>query len=142
MEWVIAAVIIVLMATCIAIVIVVFPGKRDRKEAEEQDDLWCVEMWNIAQGYMVRIQFANNLVLGRGNLYSYVVDAIPIQMDATISREHCMFFEQFDRLYVYNMSAVNPVVINGRRLNQPAPLQTGDRMELGNSVFLVTNVES
>lgn len=141
MEWVIAAVLVILTITGMAIVIVAFVGKRDRQEGWEPDDQWCVEMWNISQGYMLRLQFANNLVLGRGNLYSYVVDTIPVNMDATISREHCMLYEQNDRIYVWNMSAVNPAMINGRRLNQPMLLQVGDRLELGNSVFLVTNVD-
>ena len=62
-------------------------------------------------------------------------------MDPTVSREHCLLYEQDGMLMVWNMSAVNPAVINGYRLNTPAQLLAGDRLELGNSVYLVTRVE-
>ena len=102
---------------------------------------WRVEMWNISQGYQVVLQFTNTFVLGRMSLYECIVSNRPMAMDATVSREHCMFYEQGGMLLMWNMSAVNPALVNGHRIDQPMPVVPGDRLEMGNSVFLITVAE-
>ena len=52
-----------------------------------------------------------------------------------------MLYEQDGMLLIWNLSAVNPTVLNGYRINTPQRIVPGDRIELGNSVFLVTSVE-
>lgn len=102
---------------------------------------WRVELWNIGQGYQVILQFTNTFVLGRGTLYECIVNNRPMAMDPTVSREHCMFYEQNGYLMMWNMSAVNPALLNGLRIEQPLPVLPGGRLEMGNSVFLITQVE-
>lgn len=98
---------------------------------------WEVEMWNICYGRRLDLQFYTQLVLGR-ELISSVFSG---KSDITISREQCMFYENHDRIYVWNMSTVNPTVLNGQRVNLPQQLKPGDRLELGKSVFLITRVQ-
>ena len=138
MEWIVAAVAAVLVLVAVAVLAVILLYGREQEKTSQ----WIVEMWNISHGYMVRPAFYSSMVIGRETIYSYVVGASAVEMDITISRQHCMFYEQYGQLFVWNMSAVNPAVLNGRRIDQPVLLQTGDRLELGNSVFLVTGISS
>ena len=140
--WILLALIFIVGAMAMAAAILIInswqPGGR---RAGYHGTNWYVELWNIAIGYQVEIRFTNNYVLGRLSLYENIIDRRPLEMDPTVSREHCLLYEQDGMLMVWNMSAVNPAVINGYRLNTPAQLLAGDRLELGNSVYLVTRVE-
>lgn len=140
--WILLALIFIIGAMVLAAAILIInswqPGGR---RAGYYGTNWYVELWNIAIGYQVEIRFTNNYVLGRLSLYDNIIDRRPLEMDPTVSREHCLLYEQDGMLMVWNMSAVNPAVINGYRLNTPAQLLAGDRLELGNSVYLITRVE-
>lgn len=134
------AVIVVLGAMVVAVVLMM-----NRFSQPEQQSvigtLWHLEMWNIATGYQVDIRFLNTFVLGRVSVYDNIISRRPMETDPTISREHCMLYEQNGLLLAWNMSAVNPAAVNGYRLNAPRQIIPGDRIELGNSTFLITRVE-
>lgn len=132
------AVIIVIGAMLVVAAVLVLRDN-EMEEAYDPDQIgWCVELWHIGYGYQVRLCFVETCVLGRVSLYENAVGAIPPMMDGTISREHGMLIEQDGQLLLHNLSAVNPAKINGFRLNGPGCLREGDRIELGESTFLVT----
>lgn len=140
--WISLAIMIILCAMAIgAAVVFMRTTKPEDNRNHYEMNLWHVEMWHIRYGYQVDLRFMNTCTMGRAALAQCIVRNHPSQIDPTISREHCMFYEQGGVLLAWNMSAVNPAVINGYRLNQPVQLMPGDRLELGNSVFLVTRVE-
>lgn len=140
--WIILSTIIIMGVMVIAsAVIIVNSGQPTRRRPRYNGINWYVELWNISYGYQVELRFTNTFVLGRMSLHDNITGRRPLEMDPTVSREHCMLYEQEGMLLVWNMSAVNPAVINGYRLNQPAQVLPGDRLELGNSVFLITRVE-
>lgn len=115
------------------------------RERETLDDPaawgWYLELWHIGRGYRVGIPFFNTAILGRISLTEYADCFPPPEPDGTVSREHGMLYEDSGTVLFWNLSAVNPAVLNGHRVNSPRPLVPGDRIELGNSVFLVTRLE-
>lgn len=144
MNWGTAWIIVTLIVTVTTVIVAALLSLRGSAEylsAPPQVWGWHVEMWNIYYGYRVELRFVSNIVLGRVMIQNHIVGRAPAEIDRTISREHCMFYEQDNMLLAWNMSAVNPMVINGHRNNIPVRLQPGDRMELGNSTFLITRVE-
>lgn len=138
--WILAGVLIVLMITsAVVITMLLLDAQERRKERERHSEyaLWKLEMWNTAKGYCVHLQFQGSMVIGRNELF-------PIgqqEQDITVSRQHCMLYEQQGLLLVWNLSAVNPANLNGYRLNAPQLLRTGDRLKMGSSVFLITRIE-
>ena len=140
--WILLALIITMGAMAIAAaVLIINSGSPQYRRSHSIGTNWYVELWNITYGYHVELRFTNTYVLGRMSLYDNILDRRPMEMDPTVSREHCLLFEQDGMLLAWNLSAVNPAVINGYRLNEPAQVLPGDRIELGNSVFLVTREE-
>lgn len=140
MDWKLAWTITALIVVTTAVIVAALLSLRDRSPAPTFPG-WHVEMWNICHGYRVELRFESSIILGRLTLRNYIVDQRSIEIDPSISREHCMLYEQEDTLLAWNLSAVNPMVVNGYRVNVPVCLQPGDRMELGNSTFLITRVE-
>lgn len=139
--WIILIVVILLGGMAIAAALLYVGAGRQEKDLYPAAAAWHVEMWSIRDGFQVDLRFVNTCILGRMTLYDNVVSNYPRQPDPTVSREHCMLYEQGGMLFAGNLSAVNPAAINGYRLNIPRQLCPGDRMELGNSVFLITRVE-
>lgn len=142
-QWIIVAVATVLIWTVAAVVLYMILGSRQNSYANSvsQCGFWSVELWNIRYGYRLNMTFHSALTIGRNNLFEFVSGPLPPQMDLTISREHCMLYDQDGMLLLWNLSAVNPIVLNGYRLNTPRRLNPGDRLELGDSVYMVTRVD-
>lgn len=134
-EVIVIAVSLVTIVISLAILAVVIV--RYGKEDDNFNRHWEVEMWSVCYGRRIDLQFYSQLVLGRA-MFDNVFDG---KNDITISREQCMLYENYDQIYVWNMSTVNPTVINGQRLNIPQRLRPGDRLEMGKSVFLITRVQ-
>ena len=80
------------------------------------------------------------VILGRSSPYEWGSGPVPLEADITVSAEHCMLYDDNGTVRIYNLSAVNPALINGRRMSMPVQLNPGDRLELGKSVFMVTRV--
>ena len=141
--WILAAGVIVLIITVAIVVTMLLLDMQNRKREQDQEfSPWDVEFWNIAKGYCVNVQFQNNTVIGRNELFPDSVILNGTNIDITVSRQHCMLYEQDGVLLIWNLSAVNPADLNGYRLNAPMVLRTGDRLKMGNSVFLVTRMEN
>lgn len=125
----------------ITVVVLLTRGNTNEDSNYRRTPGWHVEMWHISAGYRIDLNFVNTYTIGRLNLSSQTAGNWPGQIDTSISREHCLLYEQNGVLLAWNMSAINPAAINGYRINQPEQIVPGDRLELGNSVFLITRVE-
>ena len=126
---------VVVLVTAAIVVLFLIPDKQNDHQTS-----WYVEMWNIRHGYALQMQFASNIIIGRNSAYYWGTGAVPQEADITVSAEHCMLYEEDGLLLICNMSAVNPAVLNGHRINMPVALNAGDRLEMGRSVFLITRV--
>lgn len=142
-EWIVAIIVIVAIAASAVAAVVVLLNHYDRQGNLEQSQYgkWNVELWSIQYGFRVDLEFQNSMVLGRYTLYNTEVQMQQIEVDNCISREHVLLYDQGGMLWAWNMSAVNPAMINGHRLNSTQRIIPGIRLELGNSVFLVTRVD-
>ena len=138
--WILAAVAIILIITSAAVITMLLLASQNEKQ-DPSSGIWKIELWNIAKGYRVNLSFQGSVVLGGSNLFPGNAYQDAGQQDITVSRQHCMLYEQDEMLLVWNLSAVNPADLNGHRLNAPQYLSTGDRLKLGHSVFLVTRAE-
>lgn len=142
-NWIVTIISIIIICTTAAVSLVIilsYINQRDGKPKLFQKQ-WHVELWNIRYGYRVDLSFASSLAVGRYNLLPGSVGGKLIPEDNTVSREHILLYEQNGVLWVWNLSTVNPASLNGHRLNEPQQLQIGTRVELGNSVFLLTNIQ-
>lgn len=140
MFWISLCMIVILGAMVVASAVLFIQDKRN-EETVAPASAWTVELWNILRGYRLVLRFENTCVLGRASIAVPDAGAHPGELDNTVSREHCMLYEQNGMLWVWNLSAVNPTVLNGYRVNVPQRIVPGDRIGLGNSVLLVTAVE-
>lgn len=139
--WILIAIIVTLGVMAIVISVLLMRSRQHDRGTGADGHNWHVELWNICYGYQVDLRFENTCVLGRAMLYDCMATRRIPEMDTTVSREHCMLYEQEGILLAWNMSVVNPAAINGFRINQPVQIMPGDRLELGNSAFLITRVE-
>lgn len=138
--WIILGVVLIIGLMVIIGAVLLLMNRQD-EETEEPNYRWAVELWNINRGYQVGFYFNQSCVIGRLTLCQNAIGDVPPVMEQTVSREHCMLLEQNGGLLAWNMSAVNPTKLNGYRLNEPAWLSAGDRIELGDTAFLVTRAD-
>lgn len=101
---------------------------------------WNVELWDIGQGTYMQVRFYGALSLGRGQAGRYYGNIFAVGTAETISREHCVLYEQGGVLLIWNLSKVNPTLLNGRYLDQPEVLNVGDRIAMGGYVYLITDI--
>lgn len=140
--WIILALIIIMGAMIIAAAVLILHSRQPNERKQHYPGAsWLVELWNIGCGCRMELRFTNTYILGRLSMYDHVSGCWPVEPDQTVSREHCMLYDQDGALWAWNMSAVNPAAINGFRLNQPVQVMPGDRLEMGSSVYLITRVE-
>lgn len=56
--------------------------------------------------------------------------------DSTVSRKHARFTKTPEGIFLKNLSRVNPTLVNDEEKTQPTLLKEGDRVQVGNTVFL------
>jgi type III secretion system YscD/HrpQ family protein len=56
--------------------------------------------------------------------------------DGTVSRKHARLTKAADGIYLKNLSKVNPTLVNDEEKTEPVRLKEGDRIQVGNTVFL------
>ncbi len=56
--------------------------------------------------------------------------------DSTVSRKHVRLNRAKEGVYLKNLSKVNPALVNDEELSIPRLLKEGDRIQIGNSLFL------
>jgi pSer/pThr/pTyr-binding forkhead associated (FHA) protein len=57
--------------------------------------------------------------------------------DVTVSQLHARVFRRDGRLYVEDLGSTNGTWVNKARVSAPAPLNRGDRLQVGSTVFEV-----
>ncbi|MEN9798285.1 MAG: hypothetical protein RL653_1981 [Pseudomonadota bacterium] len=62
--------------------------------------------------------------------------------DAGVSRKHARLFQRGGRWHVEDSGSANGTQLNGKRLAGPAPLSTGDKVEVGPVVLAITVLEA
>jgi type III secretion system YscD/HrpQ family protein len=61
--------------------------------------------------------------------------------DSTVSRKHAKLFKTGDAVYIKNLSHVNPTLVNDEEHEDRILLKEGDRIQIGNTVFLFSDEE-
>lgn len=56
--------------------------------------------------------------------------------DSTVSRKHARLNKTPEGVYLKNLSRVNPTLINDAELTEPVLLKEGDKVQVGNTIFL------
>lgn len=135
------AISVIIAAAAVGILVVLNQDKRKSPAKASLSGGWHVELWHIQHGYPVNLEFSSSMVVGRNALCNTAANLQMIPVDRTISREHILLYGQSGSLWIWNMSEVNPVLVNGTRLNSPQRLLPGEQLKLGDSVFLVTRVD-
>lgn len=75
---------------------------------------------------------ADQLIVGRSSGCG-----VQIPEDNFVSHTHARFFSREDRLWVEDLGSTNGTYLNTRRLSQPAPLRSGDRLQMGKTLLEV-----
>jgi CheY-like chemotaxis protein len=57
--------------------------------------------------------------------------------DPLVSRHHCVLTERDGRVWVEDLGSTNGTHLNGQRLDEPLPLDDGDRLDVGSRAFRV-----
>lgn len=142
-DWIIVfvAVFVIIAAAAAGIFIIMKQEKKETGLRPLQNQGWHVELWNMQHGYPVNLEFCSSMVVGRSALCSPPSVARMVPMDRTVSREHILLYGKDGDLWIWNLSAVNPVFVNGTCVSAPQRLLPGERLKLGDSAFLVTRVE-
>lgn len=56
--------------------------------------------------------------------------------DSTVSRKHSQLTKAPEGIYLKNLSRVNPTLVNDKECEEPVLLKEGDRVQIGNTLFL------
>ncbi len=64
-------------------------------------------------------------------------NAIALVDDSAVSRRHAQIIRQGDQVEIEDLGSTNGTYVNGIRISSPTPLQTGDTVQIGSTVFRV-----
>lgn len=84
-------------------------------------------------GLIIRFEEGSEWILGRDPDVSYQVLEDPM-----VSRKHVICRLTDEGYVLENLSAVNPASVNGKPIDEPALLQEGDTVQIGNVFFHFT----
>lgn len=83
------------------------------------------------RGLILNLEEGGEWLIGRDpDRVDFVIE------DTTVSRKHARITKTPEGIYLKNLSRVNPVLVNDAELTEPALLKEGDRVLIGNTVFL------
>lgn len=83
------------------------------------------------RGLILDLEEGEEWVIGRDpDTADFVVE------DSTVSRKHARINKTPEGIYLKNLSRVNPVLVNDEEHGEPVLLKEGDRVQVGNNVFL------
>lgn len=86
------------------------------------------------RGLILNLEEGEEWLIGRD------LDAADFYLeDNTVSRKHVRLTKAPEGIYLKNLSQVNPALVNDVEPNEPVLLKEGDRVQIGNSVFLYSN---
>ena len=72
----------------------------------------------------------NSIRIGRGSKNDIIID------DNDVSRNHCQLIRQADDFEIHDLQSTNGTFINGQRVNGNRLLQSGNLIELGDTITL------
>ena len=76
---------------------------------------------------------ADELIVGRSSGCG-----VSVPEDNFVSNHHARFFNRENKLWVEDLGSTNGTYLNTHRLAQPAPVRNGDRLQVGRTVFEVS----
>ncbi|MBO0713902.1 MAG: FHA domain-containing protein [Acidimicrobiales bacterium] len=76
---------------------------------------------------------ADELVVGRSSGCG-----VSVPEDNFVSNHHARFFTRENKLWIEDLGSTNGTYLNTHRLAQPAPVRNGDRLQVGRTVFEVS----
>ena len=126
-EWLIAliAIAVIVFSAVVAISILLDHfSQQDNIELSQWGE-WNVELWNLQYGFRIDLEFQNTTIVGRYTLFTPEMQMHRIQIDNCISREHVLLYDQGGMLWAWNLSSVNPAMINDSSLDTPYRILPG-----------------
>ena len=94
--------------------------------------MWILESTDPDTPFMFRLLPGSLKTMGRAARADFIVDA------ALVSRLHCRFtMDDLQRLDVQDLGSTTGTWVNGRKIDQRAPLLEGDRVKVGRVEFSV-----
>ena len=88
------------------------------------------------RGLILNLESGDEWTIGRDpDTCDFIVE------DSTVSRKHARFTKTPDGIFLKNLSRVNPTLINDEEKTNPTRLKEGDRVQVGNTVFLYSEEE-
>ncbi len=78
-----------------------------------------------SRGKHVEIPVAGTLLCGRSSQADLILSA------TAVSRRHTIFFHEGEKDWVRDAGSTNGTLLNGIRLEEPAPLRDGDKVQVG-----------
>ena len=94
--------------------------------------MWILESTDPDTPLMFRLLPGSLKTMGRAARADFIVDA------ALVSRLHCRFtLDDLQRLDVQDLGSTNGTWVNGRKIDERAPLLEGDRVKVGRVEFSV-----
>ena len=143
--------VVAILATTLILVVVALAvalafANRRRKDYDESEEnwtkmpYWYVELWDISHGMKVPVSFYESVILGRGFPGEIYGNVFALHPDATIAREQCLLYGTDGGLAIKDLAQVNPTMRNGVRMQYAEYLQIGDRLTMGTTIFMVTDI--
>ena len=88
------------------------------------------------KGSILNLEGTAEWIIGRDpDLCDFVVE------DSTVSRKHARLNKTPDGIYIKNLSQVNPTLVNDEDAEDARLLKEGDRIQVGNTVFVFSEQE-
>lgn len=88
------------------------------------------------RGLVISFTEGEEWILGRDpDMCDFVLE------DSTVSRKHALCFRSPDGLCIKDLSTTNPILVNDQNIGESHLLREGDRIQLGQSVFLFSEEE-
>lgn len=83
------------------------------------------------RGLILNLEDGEEWIIGRDpDTCDFVIE------DSTVSRKHARLNKTPDGIYLKNLSKINPGLVNDAESSTPILLKEGDRIQIGNTIFL------
>ncbi|MBQ6381361.1 MAG: FHA domain-containing protein [Clostridia bacterium] len=92
-----------------------------------------IRMVNAKTSQQVSVSVNPELVIGRKAASGVYV----IPNDTGISRKHCRLFVNNNKLWVEDLGSTNHTFVNGKCIQQPTPISSGDEMRVANTRLVI-----
>ncbi len=146
--WAFSAMLLLVAIVIGAVIGLLIVSRGNKAEAEEQQGYgayaagqWQIQLWDVGLGTCAQSFFYGGIILGRGPTGMVRQGILGVGQDVTISREHCLIFDQDGMSCVCNLSEVNPTLVNGVVVKEIEPIGPGDRLSLGKHMYLITALD-